>query len=292
MNEINLSYVLTTFNKLEYLKVALPYLIAACQADEEIVVVDGGSTDGTTEYLTALKNQNKIHQYASAPDFGEAHGTNKAMLMAKGKLLKVITDDDVYSYRIINEGKQFMLRNEHIDVFGFDGFSYHFGKDKVEFQKSRFIEGFKQWKISKKPFIFCGLSFLIRRSSLAYLGLFNPTFKIIDLEYSFRVSTLKSKIAFHTGMGFVAIANPDSNSVKFISILETERKRVNRMHYIKTNNFNPSGLKSWLYPPLIRLKNKLMPPAPAQSSFDFEAVYLEGVEILRQSDIGEILASE
>ena len=43
--QYTLSYVLTTFNKLDYLKITLPLLIEARKPDEEIVVVDGGSTD-------------------------------------------------------------------------------------------------------------------------------------------------------------------------------------------------------------------------------------------------------
>ena len=39
-----------------HLKVTLPYLIAACKFDEEIVIVDGGSTDGPAEYLKGLKD--------------------------------------------------------------------------------------------------------------------------------------------------------------------------------------------------------------------------------------------
>ena len=46
---ISLSYILTTFNKLAYLKISLPYLIASRQQDEEIVIVDGGSKDGARD---------------------------------------------------------------------------------------------------------------------------------------------------------------------------------------------------------------------------------------------------
>ncbi|MCU0361204.1 MAG: glycosyltransferase, partial [Bacteroidia bacterium] len=73
MNAFTLTYVLTTYNKLDYLKITLPFLIQACKKDEEIVVVDGGSSDGTKDFLENLLKENKIHQLLSQKDYGEAH---------------------------------------------------------------------------------------------------------------------------------------------------------------------------------------------------------------------------
>lgn len=238
MNEsVALSYVLTTFNKVEYLRVTLPLLVAACQSDEEIVIVDGGSTDGTKEYLGRLKEEGKIHQFISEKDFGESHGTNKAMLMARGELIKIITDDDVYHYPAIGRCRAFMLNHPKVDVLGFDGFGFSRALPKSTFLPSQYINGYRDWVSTKKPFLFCGLSLMIRRKSLAYMGLFNPLFKIIDMEYSMRVSSLKAGIAYYTGLGFVNIVGPDSNSVKFYEAIEQERDRVNKIYLPKGNAF-------------------------------------------------------
>ena len=123
MIEPKLSYILTTYNKLDYLKITLPYLLAACYPDEEIVIVDGGSSDGTVEYLQALLDQKKIHYFISEKDFGEAHGTNKAFLAAKGQLLKIITDDDVFDFEALQRCKKFMLEHPSVDILGFDGYA-------------------------------------------------------------------------------------------------------------------------------------------------------------------------
>lgn len=229
-NKITLSYILTTFNKLNFLKVTLPLLIAVCKEDEEIVVVDGGSTDGTSNYLNDLFEQNKIHKFLSEKDFGEAHGTNKALLMAEGELIKLITDDDIYHFPAIMACREFMLNNAQIDILGFDGFEYNANQKHQAYIKSDCIEGFKIWKREHTPFHFCGLSYLFRKSSLAYLGLFNPDFKIIDLEYSVRVSTLRANIAFYTGPGYVNIVTPQSNSYKFYKLFDYEKRRLIKMY--------------------------------------------------------------
>jgi glycosyltransferase involved in cell wall biosynthesis len=249
MNELGLSYVMTTFNKLSYLKLTLPLLISAREIDEEIVVVDGGSTDGTPEYLQQLFQENKIQQFISEKDNGEAHGTNKGMLMAKGALIKIITDDDVFDYKLIQRCRAFMEEHPAVDILGYDGLGCLVSKTP-EFTRTNFIDGFRLWQSERTPFLFSGLSFLIRRSSLSYLGLLSTGFTIVDMEYSIRVSSLKTNIAFYTGTGFVNIVNPDSNSQKFYSAIRSEQKLLSKIYPAIKNNFK---LKS----PILSLKEKL-----------------------------------
>ena len=61
-----LSYVTATKNKLPYIKIGLGKLIAAKKSDEEILVADGASTDGTAEYLAELKAAGKIDYFVSS----------------------------------------------------------------------------------------------------------------------------------------------------------------------------------------------------------------------------------
>ncbi|MBA3679825.1 MAG: glycosyltransferase [Bacteroidetes bacterium] len=245
MEKILLSYVMTTYNKLSYLKVTLPFLIKNKKKDEEIVITDGGSTDGTAEYLSELYKEGHIDQFISEKDFGEAHGTNKAILMAKGEIVKVITDDDIFHYPTITTCKQFMLDNTHIDILGFDGFGFNINHSTYSYLKIEYVKGFKKWLIDKTPFLFCGLGFMLRKTSLEHLGLFNTNFKIVDFEYSIRVSSMNAKIAFYTGMGFINIVNPQSNSHKFYEIIDRERKMLAKIYpsFRKSISYKGSILK-------------------------------------------------
>lgn len=245
---ITLSYVMTTYNKLSYLKITLPYLIDACKEDEEIVIVDGGSTDGTKEFLEELYQNKKIHQYISEKDFGEAHGTNKAILLAKGELLKIITDDDIFDFDLINDAKKFLLTNTNVDVLGYDGWGYSSKYHK--FEKTEYIKGFKIWKEKNIPFIFCGLSLLIRKKSLSNLGLLSTDFKIIDMEYTIRISSQNTVIAFCEELGFVNIVTPNSNSQKFYKTIRKEQKRLQSGHPSITKSFKINN-------PVIYIKDKL-----------------------------------
>lgn len=249
MRQFTLTYVLTTFNKLEYLKITLPYLMQACEPEEEIVIVDGGSTDGTREYLEQLFKENKIHQFLSEKDQGEAHGTNKALFLAKGELIKIITDDDLFNFEAIQFCKKYMQDHPEIDVLGADGYSCKIS-EKTRFEKTHFIEGFYQWKNEGSAFLFSGLSLMIRKSSLSYLGLFHTHYKIVDMEYSLRISSLKSQIAFYKGMLFVNLVNPSSNSVKFYDSIRKEFTRLRRTYPGAHLNFRINN-------PILKLKERM-----------------------------------
>ena len=226
--EITLSYVLTTRNKLPYLKEVMKQLLENIQPDEEIVITDGASTDGTVGFLTELFNQGKIHQFISEPDKGEAHGFNKGILMARGELIKFISDDDVYDFQVIAKCKEYMISNMSVDLIFANILYLNFSisSSKLIMMKSYEI-WFKEW-IDKKVdnCFFCGLSLLIRKKSLPFLGLFDTSFKHVDFEYSVRVTTKKANIAFCSHTMVIAVFNDNSNSNNFENIQKKEIERV------------------------------------------------------------------
>jgi glycosyltransferase involved in cell wall biosynthesis len=224
-----LSYVVTTFNKLEYLKVTLPHLLDHCREDEEIVIADGGSTDGTAEYLKDLLEKGRIHQLVSEKDLGEAHGFNKGMMMAKGEILKVITDDDAFDYSAIHKCKMYLLEHSEVDVLSTNGAGRIGGK----FIPFNFSDQYKLWLKNNKPFAFTGLGLFIRKKSIANVGLFNSSFVRVDAEYSLRISSGKCKFAWYTGYSWAHIGNDASNSRKYESAMKSELKRLYALYGIR-----------------------------------------------------------
>lgn len=222
----NLSYIIATRNRLPFLKITLEKLTLELQPDEEIVVVDGNSTDGSKEYLQTLFEQGKIHQYISEPDKNQAHAWNKAMLMAKGVIIKKIIDDDVFCYKAIRECKNFMLQNPVIDVM----ISNDLGSsldDYKNIQRLSRLPQFEKWSKGLSPsFTFGDVHLLIRKSSLAYIGLYSTSYIMMDWEYSLRISYLKADIAYYTGFNALSVAHPQSvSSLKNVKLIEAQGKR-------------------------------------------------------------------
>ncbi|UOQ97074.1 glycosyltransferase family 2 protein [Hymenobacter sp. 5317J-9] len=211
MPDYSLSYVLTTYNKLPYLKQVVERLVAARQPDEEIVVADGGSKDGTPEYLQGLFDAGLIQQYVSERDKGEAHGFNKAMLRARGTLLKLITDDDAFSYPAIREAKAFMLANPEVDVLTGNTGLIHLEKLDTAILYDDVADNFKRWLTQQEVVWMIGLPLLIRRESLALTGLFHTGVVQVDTEFTYRITSLNINMAWSTAMLSVRLENPQSN---------------------------------------------------------------------------------
>lgn len=244
-----MSYLITTFNKCTFLVEVLSRLLKQAHPDEEIIVIDGGSSDGTVEYLEKLYREGRIHQMLSERDNGEAHGFNKGFLMARGELIKVITDDDAFYWTGIQKCKQFMLAHPEVDLLGSDGAGTDW-KNRDAFVPMSYVGSFLKWQNESLPFEFCGLGLLIRRSSLPLLGLFHIGFIRVDAEFSMRITSGPGNVAWYNNPLWVRITNPDSNSVKHFKRASIEFELLSKM-YLNKNT---------LFPEIIRhLKNIMRP---------------------------------
>ncbi|MFC5269345.1 glycosyltransferase family 2 protein [Adhaeribacter terreus] len=211
MGNIKISYIITTYNKLPYLKEVIKRLVDQLKENEELVVVDGASKDGTMEFLEGLYKIGKIHQFVSEPDKGESHGFNKGILMSQGEYIKVITDDDAFDYPLIRKGVEFMDQHPAIDLL-----TSHTGLINLEdlHEISMYddcFENFNNWIKNGVPGWFIGLPMIIRRKALAQLGLFNTGVVQVDTDLSLRATSLNMKIAWCTGLAAIRIENPQSN---------------------------------------------------------------------------------
>jgi glycosyltransferase involved in cell wall biosynthesis len=224
---INLSYIIATHNRLPFLKITLGKLINELQPDEEIVVVDGNSADDTKQYLQQLSDQGKIHQYISEPDKNQAHAWNKAMLMAKGTLIKKIIDDDAFCYEAIRKCKDYMLNNAHVDIVISDDLSSSLYNHTIIEKHSR-LPQFEKWRNGLVPsFTFRDVNMLIRRSALTCIGLYNTDFIMMDWEYALRISYLKTNIAYYTGYNALTVGHDQTvSSLKNEQLITAQGKRA------------------------------------------------------------------
>jgi glycosyltransferase involved in cell wall biosynthesis len=107
---VKLSIVTPSFNGLRYLdQTSRSILSQQGEFDLEWVVVDGGSTDGTLQFLRSLADPRV--RWLSEPDRGQSHAINKGMSMTSGDVVAWLNTDDLYTPGALDAVGEAFARN-------------------------------------------------------------------------------------------------------------------------------------------------------------------------------------
>lgn len=88
-----ISVIVPSLNQAAYLPAALDSLLEQGYANLEVIVIDGGSTDGSAEILRAYAPQ--LAYSVSEPDKGQSQAINKGFARATGDILTWLNSDDL-----------------------------------------------------------------------------------------------------------------------------------------------------------------------------------------------------
>jgi hypothetical protein len=127
--EVRASILMPSLNHADFIAAAVHSVMSQDIADLELIVVDGGSTDGTQGVLASLAQANPGRlRWCSGPDGGPAAAINQAARMARGAVLGWLNSDDLYAPGAIAralahfqqqpEHRMVYGQGEHIDLFG------------------------------------------------------------------------------------------------------------------------------------------------------------------------------
>ena len=82
------SIVMPSLNQKNYIERAIQSILTQGRDDVEIVVTDGGSTDGTQTILKLYEEElGGRFRWSSSPDQGPADAVNKALQKARGSII-------------------------------------------------------------------------------------------------------------------------------------------------------------------------------------------------------------
>lgn len=111
------SVITVVYNDLENLKITCKSVTKQTFDDYEYIIVDGGSTDGTIDYLMDLSRNNLKIKYISEKDHGIYDAMNKGVKIANGDYIIFLGAADVfYSEEILKE-VSYILTKKQLDVF-------------------------------------------------------------------------------------------------------------------------------------------------------------------------------
>ncbi len=115
-----------SFNQAEFIGRSIDSVFAGSDLDIELIIADGGSTDGTLDILRDKAAQYDQLIWSSQPDTGPADALNKAFSQVRGQIVGWLNSDDVYADGAIDRARQALSEHpnwimcyghgEHIDA--------------------------------------------------------------------------------------------------------------------------------------------------------------------------------
>jgi glycosyltransferase involved in cell wall biosynthesis len=157
LNSPIITVITVVYNSEKQLEQTIQSVINQTYANIEYIVIDGGSTDGSTEIIK--KYNDKISKWVSEPDKGIYDGMNKGVLMALGEYVNFMNaGDSFYSDTIIED---LMSRiDSNIDLF-YGNIELIKGN-----QKTGIVKKAGKLKNIKKRMPFCHQAVFVRRRFL------------------------------------------------------------------------------------------------------------------------------
>jgi glycosyltransferase involved in cell wall biosynthesis len=89
-----ITVIVAVFNGADTLQRCIDSVVKQTYPHKELIVIDGGSTDGTVEIVQA--NSGEITYWESRPDRGVYHAWNKALNHARGEWISFLGADDYF----------------------------------------------------------------------------------------------------------------------------------------------------------------------------------------------------
>jgi len=216
------SIVTAVRNGEKYLEKTILSVLGQTHKNTELIVIDGGSTDGTLDIIK--KYQDKIVYWISEPDRGMYDAINKGLKRAGGNYIAYLNSDDLYFPDTVGRAVAFFAEDKNTymvygdcDFIDADGnllYKYRY----PDFHWEKFVA--LDWMSIPQPTVFW------RREVHDIIGFLDPTYKMAgDFEFfsrigrRLRVSHLRKPLAQFRIHG-------DSLSAKG---METNRQEVKRM---------------------------------------------------------------
>ncbi|MGP4846105.1 glycosyltransferase [Marinobacter sp. 1Y8] len=111
---MKVSIVTATYNSMACLPQLVDSLRSQTDADFEWVVADGGSTDGTLNYLRSINDLTV--RVIQGPDFGIYDALNKAIKICEGDYYVTVGSDDLLYPSAVSQYKTEILKCSSVDM--------------------------------------------------------------------------------------------------------------------------------------------------------------------------------
>lgn len=122
MKSLKISIIIPTYNMANFLSQCLVSIIQQNYPNQEIIIIDGGSSDKTFEIVE--KFQDYIDVFISEPDNGQSDAVTKGLKLATGDILHWHAADDIVMPGAFDCVSKNFLNNPQVKLIFSDGYAF------------------------------------------------------------------------------------------------------------------------------------------------------------------------
>lgn len=93
MQSVRISVVIPSFDQRAFLEAAIASVLEQDHGDKEVLVMDGGSRDGSAELIE--RHAARLTHWQSGPDGGQANAISQGIARSSGRIVGWLNSDDV-----------------------------------------------------------------------------------------------------------------------------------------------------------------------------------------------------
>ncbi len=208
-----------SYNQAQFIEENIDSVLDQSYPDVEHIVIDGGSTDSTTDILKKYPSV----RWVSEKDEGQADALQKGLDMSTGDIIGWINSDDYLEKDIL----QFVA-----DFFESSDAAWMIGNISNVYDQDRTPHQTKSTRITKKallldPDILCQQGTFFRKQALIDAGGFNKKYQLtMDLDLWFRMLKISEPVMVDKNMAYFRRHEAQKTSGKHVMIQMNEMLEI------------------------------------------------------------------
>lgn len=219
-----ISLVIATYNAAKTLRICLDSIVPQLTGDTELILVDGGSKDGTNEIIDSYGEKVTVH--ISEPDKGIYDAWNKGVKVAKGDWVMFVGADDILLPNAVEAYLTTLSKTPDMDSY--DYICAHNEYVDIKGKLLKILGEKPVWSKMRRSMVAAHVASLHNRYRLfETIGDYNLDFRICaDYELLMRKKSGLKSIFINTH-----IARMKAGGISFSNKAIVEAYKIRRLHH-------------------------------------------------------------
>jgi glycosyltransferase involved in cell wall biosynthesis len=276
-----ISIITVCLNMVDYIEDTIKSIILQSYENLELIVIDGGSTDGTVEVLEKYKD--KINRLIVEPDDGQYYAIQKGLDISTGDIVAWLNADDIYYPWTLSIVGEVFSKFESVDwIIGLPSYINESGQCvRILNQAAAYPQKYIRngWHRTHLACYLQQESMFWRKSLLAKAGGLNTDLKYAaDFELWTRFARFSDLVSLTTPIASFRLREGEQKSSKGKSIYKEEVritcKRLKKAPRIWDYIASKSEYASWFVRLLLWNKSRVIGYVPKRKEWEISESYL------------------